>query len=149
MMTQGNKNHQIGAAAEHYVASWFYDNGYTVFWPGHGYGRADFVVTKDHEKFEKVQVKKVSWAAPTSGVSQREYLHAHLHSTSYQQGKGGKLRYIKGDFDVLAVTDGNRIWLIPFEKLPSTSTVCLDIRGPRISQRGRKRKFNSSEWQVK
>ena len=132
----GTANHGRGAAAEHSVAALFLANGYEVWWPSRGQSRADFVLEKKG-RFWKVQVKTATWERR----GDNEYLRVRLEKPSR-----GSRAYLPGDFDLLVATDGNRVWSVGFDALPSTSSLCLDKRGPTVRGWGDQ---DPDDWRVK
>ncbi|MGL5189983.1 MAG: group I intron-associated PD-(D/E)XK endonuclease [Cetobacterium sp.] len=111
-----NLQHANGAAAEMLVASRFFSAGYEVYHPLATQSKADLVVYKDGQ-FLKVQVKK---ATPvTIG-----------NSTSHQVRLGGcgRAMYSEGDYDIMAVADGDIVRLFTWEETKDKKSMCVGKR---------------------
>jgi hypothetical protein len=91
--------------------------GYSILWPLADQLRYDFVVEKDGQ-FKKVQVKTASWRDTGRG---KKYLQARSNSRSNSAPD-----YAVGDFDEFAFTDGERVWIFPFDVLKNVTAVTLD-----------------------
>lgn len=127
-------NHFVGAAAEMLVASWFLNNGYEVWLPVMTQSRSDLVVS-NAEGFRRVQVKKGTWGR--SG--RNEYLQVRL----IRKGRW----YTPADYDLLAVVDDTRLWLVPHEEIRDAISLCLDRRGPGAGK-GRNKEYDPERWRV-
>lgn len=132
-----NANHFNGAAAERSVAAFFLGAGYEVWWPSVAQNRADFGITNEDTHFKTIQVKSARWESR----GDNEYLRVRLKKPSR-----GSREYVAGDFDYLAATDGDRIWIIPFDALPSRASLCLDKRGPTVRDWN---DYDPDDWRVK
>lgn len=130
-------NFNIGLSAELYVASWYADNGYTIYWPMSTQSRCDFLAERGSQ-FEKVQVKKATW----SKTGSYEYLQCRL----INRNKHSKW-YEKGDFDVIVfVDDAHRMWRTTFEVVAGLVSVCLDGTKPNYTPKSTK--YNPNEWRI-
>lgn len=80
--------------------------------------RADFAICKRGGPVLKVQVKKATWSKSGKG----SYLQTRLVSRNLPR------RFYKpGDFDVLAVVDGDgRMWLYSFDEVKDKTSLSLD-----------------------
>ncbi|MGH0000089.1 hypothetical protein ACQU0X_08410 [Pseudovibrio ascidiaceicola] len=103
-----SKQHYIGAAGEHLVASYFMTEGMPVYWPALA-GWVDLVVQTPHG-FRRVQVK----TCDTEGDNPRV---RRLGSTNRVQPSD---RY-----DLLAVVHKHRLWVIPSQVLEGKDTITL------------------------
>lgn len=83
-------------------------------------GKTDFVIENKNGKYLGVQVKKLT--VIKSGNN--KYLQARLGGTN-------KSIYESGDFDYLALTDMNRVWMIPFEAVRGQTSISFRLDGTR------------------
>lgn len=132
-----NPQHLQGAATEYEVAAFFLSRGYAVYWPSVAQSRHDFVIQKDGE-FKTVQVK----SAREEESGPNTYLRVRL-----EKPDRGTRPYEPGDFDILAVAYRGRVWLIPFDELPSHSSITLEKWGP--STRPWEHDYNPDNWRVR
>ena len=108
-----HESQRRGAACEYIAAAEFSKRGWTIFWTPTGSSAADFLIDKKGTTL-KVQVKSASWSE--QGGS--KYLRA---------GVKARRKYTKDDYDLLVVVDPDeRIWSIPFEEVPKTSSIYLE-----------------------
>ena len=106
-------SHNRGAACEYTAAAHFASQGWTIFWTPNGSNPCDFIIRKRGET-KGVQVKSAAWVEQ-GGV---KYLRASVSPSR---------PYVSSDFDLLAIVGpSERIWTIPFEHIPETSTVYLE-----------------------
>jgi hypothetical protein len=129
-----NFKHLSGQAAELYVAARLGQQGYNVLWPMMAQSRYDLVIEKDGE-FTRLQVKK----ATLSKAGPYSYLQARISS----RNKGSKPLYVKGEFDLFAFTDMDKIWLAPFEELQEHTSVCLLSTNPNYKPQT---KYSAEGW---
>lgn len=111
--------HILGAANELRAAEWFVTRGYQVYFPVIQSGPVDFVVEKAR-KFQRVQVKTASWnmSGPTRYLQVRTRRgHSKNHS-----------RLQKSEYDLLFVVGGEKMWLIPSDKIDSSNLSLLHSR---------------------
>lgn len=108
--------------------------GYNVLWPLLTQSRYDLVVEKGG-KFQRVQVKK----ATSSKTGPYEYLQARLSN----RNKYSKPKYAKGEFELFAFTDMERVWLAPFDELEGCTSVCLGSTNPNYKP---STKYEAAEW---
>lgn len=99
--------------------------------------RCDFVVEKDNV-FSKVQVKTATW----SRAGPFKYLQVRLSSSN----KNLRKYYTKEDFDLLAVADGNRLWIAPFSQIEGKTSLCLESTNPNYSKYKKGKDYNPADW---
>lgn len=129
--------HKSGLLAELYVAGYFVEEGWDLYWPHAPQSRADFVVSKG-TKTLTVQCKKATW----SKAGPYEYLQARLSS----RNKESRPKYEEGDFDLIAFTDMNSIWLTEFSQIKDMTSVCLGSTNPDYKPYT---KYDAMSWKVK
>lgn len=126
-----------GVSSELFVAHKLTSLGFEVFFPLMTQSKADFLALKDSKVF-KVQVKKASWSTTHSF----QYLQARIHGKSKRDPSKF---YTKEDVDLFAITDNNRVWLIPFEEIGHQTSVCLDCTNPKYKPQT---KYDSRTWLI-
>jgi len=105
--------HYTGQAGEHLVCYLFHMWKYNVFQPLNPRTKWDFVVERDGD-FKTIQVKTIG--------TDREYTTLS-HGTKYL---GTKPKHVsEGEYDYLCVCKFPVVYVIPFSKLSSFSTVSL------------------------
>ena len=130
-------NFNIGLSAELYVASWYADNDYVIYWPMSTQSRCDFLAEKNGI-FEKIQVKKATW----SQTGPYKYLQCRL----INRNKHAKW-YEKGDFDyIVFVDDARRLWRVPFDEVEGLVSVCLD--GTKEGYTTKSSKYDPAKWRI-
>ena len=110
-------SHRKGAVSEYLAAAHYSALGWEIFWPPTGSSPSDFVMVRG-EDTQRVQVKTAGYWTKSGS----KYIRVRL---------GGNKAYQSGDFDILVVVDAttDRIWAIPFDKLPKTSMLYLEKEG--------------------
>lgn len=104
------QSHYLGAAGEHLVASFFLAEGTPVFFPVAQAGWVDLVIQTPHG-FKRVQVKTTS---ATGGRLRVRHL-------------GSSKGLIPSDrYDLLAVINKHRLWVIPASLLGSRDDLTLN-----------------------
>ena len=126
-----------GVSSELYVAHRLTQLGYEIFFPLMTQSKADFLALKNGIVY-KIQVKKASW----STTHQYKYLQARIHGKSK---RNPDKFYTKDDVDLFAITDNERLWLIPFEEIGHQTSVCLDCTNPKYRPQT---KYNPKKWIV-
>lgn len=115
-----NLQHANGAAAEMLVASRFFAAGYEVYHPLATQSKADLVVYKD-DKFVKVQVKKATLITTNGNTFSQVRL-----------GGCGRAMYEEGDYDILAVADGQTVRLFTWEETKGKKSMCVGKRNTGV-----------------
>lgn len=126
-----------GLSSELYTASHFAQEGYEIFWPMQTQSRADFLIFKDGQAL-KVQCKKATW----SKAGNYNYLQTRLSS----RNKDSQPLYQEGDFDLLVVTDLEKIWVIPYQEVKGLTSLCLLSTKPTYKSRA---SYDAATWRVK
>ena len=111
-----NSRFVSGLSAELYTASYFARQGYEIFWPLVTQSKSDYLIFKDGQAL-KIQSKKATW----SKTGNYSYLQTRLTNSNFKD----RPRYLKGDFDLLAITDYKNIWVIPFNEIEGLTSLCL------------------------
>ena len=128
-------NFNIGLSTELYVASWYSEKGYAVYWPLSTQSRCDFIIEKD-DVFQKIQVKKATW----SKTGPYKYLQCRLKNRNKHASW-----YTEGDYDLIVfVDDQKRMWIAPFDEVNNLISVCLD--GTKPGYKSRSDKYDPSFW---
>lgn len=133
-----NIRFQSGAASELYVAHVLVENDYEIFTPVMTQSKIDLIAMKEHQLF-KIQVKKATW----SKAGPYAYLQSRLHGKSKRDNKK---RYTADDVDYFAVTDNQRVWLIPYEDIGHQTSVCLDCTNPDYKPYT---KYDANIWRIR
>ena len=103
-----------GAANELRAAAYYTEQGWEVFWSPAAQGAADFLMQREGE-VRAVQVKTAHVMERSGRTETRLYLK-----------RSNGTRYLTSDFDILAVVcSTGRMWSIPFNNLPSVTTITL------------------------
>lgn len=131
-------NFYTGAATEAFVASYFLENRYAVYWPALTQSRCDFVIEKDGT-FQKVQIKKATW----SKTGKYRYLQCRLMNRNVHSKW-----YEKGDYDLIVfVDDDKRMWIARFEEVNHLVSVALD--GSKEGYVPQTMGYDPREWRVR
>lgn len=130
-------NFIIGLTSELKVASWYSENGYSIYWPLSTQSRCDFLAERDGN-FTKVQVKKATW----SQTGPNKYLQCRLMS----RNKHSRW-YVEGDFDeIVFIDDANRMWRTTFDVVKDLVSVALD--GTKEGYKTRSVLYDPNEWRI-
>lgn len=130
--------HINGVCAELYIASYFVEQGWDIYWPHAAQSKADFVACKD-EICKRVQCKKATW----SKTGPYEYLQSRVSS----RNKNPNPKYVKEDFDLISFTDREgSIWITEIDNILGMTSVCLGSTNPNYKPQT---KYEPRNWKVK
>lgn len=139
--------HFIGAAAELYVATRLMQKNWEIFFPVTTQSRCDFVAyTPDihiggetylPQEPVKVQVKKATW----NKVGKSKYLQVRIHN-------GKTTHYARGDWDFLAITDMDRVWMLDWDTVQNLNLSCIHLDKISKNPRAVKRQYNPDVWLI-
>ena len=130
-------NFSSGLSTELYMASWFSEREYAIYWPMSTQSRCDFVVEKDG-KFQKIQVKKATW----SQTGPYKYLQCRLQN----RNKHSRW-YEEGDYDLIVfVSDEKEIWIAPFAEVNNLVSVCLG--GTKPGYKTQSKLYDPDKWKA-
>lgn len=125
--------HDRGAASELFAASQFASRGHHVYFPAMTQSKSDFVVEMDGV-FKKVQVKTGCRFNPK-----------YPHLLQIRLGGCGRTRYQTGDFDLLAIVEGTRLWVVPTDVVDITQC-SMSFSTENVSGRKLKVDLKQYEW---
>ncbi len=130
--------HISGVRAELYIAIYFVEEGWDIFWPHAAQSKIDFIAVKEGT-VKRVQCKKATW----SQTGPYKYLQSRVSS----RNKVPVPKYQKDDFDIIVFTDDEgRIWLTEIENILGMTSVCLDSTNPAYKPQT---KYEPKGWRVK
>jgi len=125
--------HNRGASSELFAASQFAARGHHVYFPAMTQSKSDFVVEMGGV-FKKVQVKTGCRFSPK-----------YPHLLQIRLGGCGRTRYETGDFDLLAIVNGTRLWVIPTTAIDITQC-SMSFATENVSGRKLKVDLGQYEW---
>ena len=132
-----NSKHFIGTANELLAASYFTDQGYSIYWPIQAQSRADFIM-ETPEGFKTVQVKTATW----SETKPYKYLQCRVERKNEYNNK-----YKEGDFDLIVFVDRPRLWVATFNEVKDLVSVCLD--GTKPGYKCTSKLYDPEKWLIK
>lgn len=127
--------HDRGAASELFAASQFAGRGYQVYFPAMTQSKSDFIAEVDGV-LKKVQVKTGCRFNPK-----------YPHLLQIRLGGCGRTRYSKGDFDLLVIVEGTRMWVIPTDVVDITQC-SMSFATENVSGRKLKVDLTQYEWRT-
>lgn len=130
--------HKSGAIAELKVATFFLENDYEIFFPTTP-SIVDFIALKD-DKCVRVQVKNAYRMERETG---KYYIQA---TTRRNSGKFVSKLYKKDDYDLLAITYQDQLWIFPCEDVCHLQSIVLE-KGQQ-ERRASKGNFNADPYRV-